>query len=568
MTTQPSALPRRRGLRAFSTLFVFVTAFVTSIALGVVAARPAQAAFLPVQTLLPSVAELNAIVYGSTVTSSGATVSASTAGVVGGGTVAAGGVGVVAATGGVALAAGAIGWGGYSGFQWLKNKWYERNPSTTQWGSGSFTSDYLTIQGNGFDLDPNGDWTAIKFLASSTHSWGTSGGQLMWGWGTTDHTLISDLPRTAEADSGWGSFDNVVSRNGWDGVETPWSIPRPSLSSVGANALAMIGSVVFFFEYQGTKRILGTVDIKQEAESWTYEADLTCQDKSGNELTTHTSIRDFGNDKVSTDPRFSVAFPDSMCTAGSHATEFHSRLKSQRSGLVVPLVDWVGAPDFRDPYDPQADCKALAGGSQCTLDPGSDPAADPTATPRCQWGAYAVDSAQCDPLRADPGSDPAPTPTPTPTGPVPGDAGQPDPTDTEGNACFPSGWGMLNPVEWIYKPVKCALAWAFVPSSITADTIDGIGTTLQGKAPAPQLGSLFAWLKVPKVPTECFTVQVAVPAMMGGSVQAIDSCGDDLFIEWLRAHRALMEVVVWIGFASPLAWWAWRQYAPGSQGVA
>lgn len=35
------------------------------------------------------------------------------------------------------------------------------------------------------------------------------------------------------------------------------------------------------------------------------------------------------------------------------------------------------------------------------------------------------------------------------------------PDGSEGGECFPSGWGWLNPVEWVLKPVKCALVWAF-----------------------------------------------------------------------------------------------------------
>ena len=33
----------------------------------------------------------------------------------------------------------------------------------------------------------------------------------------------------------------------------------------------------------------------------------------------------------------------------------------------------------------------------------------------------------------------------------------------EPRECWPSGWGILNPFEWVYLPVKCALEWAFVP---------------------------------------------------------------------------------------------------------
>lgn len=43
----------------------------------------------------------------------------------------------------------------------------------------------------------------------------------------------------------------------------------------------------------------------------------------------------------------------------------------------------------------------------------------------------------------------------------------PDPQTGE---CFPTGWGVLNPLEWVAKPVGCALQWAFVPppSTVTA----------------------------------------------------------------------------------------------------
>lgn len=30
-------------------------------------------------------------------------------------------------------------------------------------------------------------------------------------------------------------------------------------------------------------------------------------------------------------------------------------------------------------------------------------------------------------------------------------------------SCFPTGWQVLNPVEWVMQPVQCALQWAFVP---------------------------------------------------------------------------------------------------------
>lgn len=40
--------------------------------------------------------------------------------------------------------------------------------------------------------------------------------------------------------------------------------------------------------------------------------------------------------------------------------------------------------------------------------------------------------------------------------------------DTKGSGqCWPSGWGVLNPLSWVYMPVACAVEWAFVPSAQT-----------------------------------------------------------------------------------------------------
>lgn len=59
--------------------------------------------------------------------------------------------------------------------------------------------------------------------------------------------------------------------------------------------------------------------------------------------------------------------------------------------------------------------------------------------------------------------------------------------------CFPKGWGVFNPFEWVYKPVKCALIWAFQPTTSIAVRIDRMKAQFTGRAPfswAASLGSL------------------------------------------------------------------------------
>lgn len=74
----------------------------------------------------------------------------------------------------------------------------------------------------------------------------------------------------------------------------------------------------------------------------------------------------------------------------------------------------------------------------------------------------AVENGQAYP---DPAKDPASSPggqtstAPAPATPPGSGPGNPEQT----RQCWPTGWGMFNPFEWVYLPVKCALEWAFVP---------------------------------------------------------------------------------------------------------
>lgn len=40
-----------------------------------------------------------------------------------------------------------------------------------------------------------------------------------------------------------------------------------------------------------------------------------------------------------------------------------------------------------------------------------------------------------------------------------------DPAETR--QCYPTGWNVFNPIEWVMRPVQCALEWAFVPRQST-----------------------------------------------------------------------------------------------------
>jgi hypothetical protein len=179
----------------------------------------------------------------------------------------------------------------------------------------------------------------------------------------------------------------------------------------------------------------------------------------------------------------------------------------------------------------------------------ADPGKDGTS-PRvsCQYGPYSVPLNTCNPLerayepdgapvsepnidgnpatRSDANLDGSPQPKPDPfkqqtvSPPVPGGAGAPAPSPTGSTAakqaeCWPTGWGMLNPLEWVYKPIVCA----FTPSGDVQAKMQQIGPKFENKAP-------FVWV-------------AGAGAVVAGSANVSGSCPD-----WTINVAGLSENVV------------------------
>lgn len=128
------------------------------------------------------------------------------------------------------------------------------------------------------------------------------------------------------------------------------------------------------------------------------------------------------------------------------------------------------------------------------------------------------------------------------------------------------GW---NPVSWVLVPVKCALTWAFVPTAAATATWTALRTDLGSKAPFTYFGAIADWLGGLSPGSGCLNLTLNLGAIGGGSVTVINSCGNpDGASAWMMAHRGLFQAIIWITVYPPLAWWAWRTYAPGAQGRA
>lgn len=101
---------------------------------------------------------------------------------------------------------------------------------------------------------------------------------------------------------------------------------------------------------------------------------------------------------------------------------------------------------------------------------------------QCQYAGQVVDLSECnhyastfdpeklaagqgyaDPETGKPGAPGSSPSTSTGTGVRPGVGSAADLGIKEAENCFPTGWGVVNPVNWVFMPVRCAIVWAFVP---------------------------------------------------------------------------------------------------------
>lgn len=139
-----------------------------------------------------------------------------------------------------------------------------------------------------------------------------------------------------------------------------------------------------------------------------------------------------------------TACVDWMTKQGSAPADYECRWGPH----VMPITDCAGlAQKYGSPTQPDTSFPK----------PGTEP--QPTTT---------VTAAPAPTLSPQPQPTTSSTPDATVTGaPRPGESGAPAATDPQGQECWPSGWGVFNPLEWVYRPTVCALKWAFVPRSGT-----------------------------------------------------------------------------------------------------
>lgn len=178
----------------------------------------------------------------------------------------------------------------------------------------------------------------------------------------------------------------------------------------------------------------------------------------------------------------------------------------------------------------------------------SDP--NKSSTYSCTYGSVPVDLAECNVYAPSFTSDPSAGTQygdPTTGAPLPstvpntrdaqysnGSVSDPETT----RQCMPTGWGVLNPIEWVLRPVQCALEWAFVPrQSALQAQYDRIVPLYLDTMPGELNAAVASWEFAPP-PTHCNGITLDMSWIPGqSSIQMLNACpGDPLepFAGWAK----------------------------------
>lgn len=301
-----------------------------------------------------------------------------------------------------------------------------------------------------------------------------------------------------------------------------------------------------------------------EASGYIAVNETDCMDVVTGAITTLTRTSDVAGPDTPT-----TAIPDAICPDGTRAVGSRTKIRAVNStgtplDAGTAVSSWAPSQAIFAPTSQYADCLNTTG-AVCELRPTTatgDPwTADPnpstgvvTPPAGCLWGAHSMPVSDCDAMiREVTDPTPAPTTSAPPQVAVPQSC-QADPSSADcaadssaGGRCWPHGWGVLNPLEWVLKPLQCA----FIPPPGTfeagwakadinwCDTAAGAVTCAIDTILGP-----FTALGNNPDPNDCAGVAVTLPQLMDRTkdtvIHPLSACSD----------AAKQISTFWIAFAS------------------
>lgn len=141
------------------------------------------------------------------------------------------------------------------------------------------------------------------------------------------------------------------------------------------------------------------------------------------------------------------------------------------------------------------------------------------------------------------------------SGGVPGQVEIPptSPNDPGGDdsACYPSGLAVLNPIEWVLRPLKCALQWAFVPSGdFFPDLSVDLSGAWQNSAPGKWIGAVSGITDGLSVSSsECWAPKFTLPGQFGGEIDLQEHLCSGVMLTVRNVGYAGVSAVLVVGGA-------------------
>lgn len=207
----------------------------------------------------------------------------------------------------------------------------------------------------------------------------------------------------------------------------------------------------------------------------------------------------------------------------------------------------------------------LEGVGSCFDDPTkcADWYTDPNKTTKytCRYGGVAVDLAKCVKYMQifKPGKVEAGEPYPKPEGSTGGQTGtSPSPRIEPGagpddpsksRQCFPTGWGIFNPFEWVFKPVRCVMEWAFVPrQSYITGRFNTLATAWNGKGPIALATAMSAW-QFDATVSGCSGINVPLSQVWPevNDFQILDACAGEPLAPVAQLSSVVIGIAACIG---------------------
>lgn len=126
-------------------------------------------------------------------------------------------------------------------------------------------------------------------------------------------------------------------------------------------------------------------------------------------------------------------------------------------------------------------------------------------------------------------------------------------TNADGSnaACFPSGWGVLNPVNWVLMPIECAFRWAFDPDQAQLQSdFEGMRADWADTAPVEIISAVAGWNLQP-VMTGCdgltWVPPGVGPSRQGAPIQVADACPGQPLAPWAAWSFGITTVLAVVG---------------------